>query len=72
MVGKGILGQGNRYKGIGEVLKIIETRPLFAHVAMHNVASHRVLEKCGFKVVSEDRYTNPAGVEVKEFVLKLD
>lgn len=71
-LGREFWDRGIATKALAKFLKIIETRPLFAHVAMHNVASHRVLEKCGFKVVSEDRYTNPAGVEVKEFVLKLD
>jgi RimJ/RimL family protein N-acetyltransferase len=41
-------------------------------VARHNIGSRRVLEKCGFKVIGEDTYTNPAGVEVEEFILKLD
>ena len=28
---------------------IQQKRPLFAHVAVHNIASIRVLEKCGFE-----------------------
>jgi RimJ/RimL family protein N-acetyltransferase len=50
----------------------VKTRPLMAHVARHNIGSRRVLEKCGFTVIGEDKYTNPAGVEVAEFVLKLE
>jgi RimJ/RimL family protein N-acetyltransferase len=53
-------------------VEIVKTRPLYAHVAKHNVGSRRVLEKCGFKVIGEDSYTNPGGVKVEEFVLKLD
>ena len=53
-------------------METVKTRPLFAHVAKHNVRSQRVLEKCGFKVIGEDKYTNPAGAEVEEFILKLE
>ena len=30
------------------------------------------LEKCGFMVIGEDTYTNPAGVEVEESILRID
>lgn len=48
-------------------------RPLYAHVAKHNLASIRVLEKCGFtvsrrvKAIATDR-----GEEVEEVTLKLE
>ncbi len=29
-------------------------RPLYAYVAKHNIASQRVLEKCGFRILRED------------------
>jgi len=70
-IGKEFWGKGIATQALTELLKIVTTRPLFAHVAQHNVASRRVLEKCGFAVVREDQYTNPAGVEVQEFVLEL-
>jgi RimJ/RimL family protein N-acetyltransferase len=38
-------------------------RPLYARVARHNLASRRVLEKCGFTI---------SGEEVEELILKLD
>ena len=53
---------GKKNIGLKEIIGL--TDPL-------NIASQRVLEKCGFKVIGEDKYTNPAGVEVEEFVLKL-
>jgi RimJ/RimL family protein N-acetyltransferase len=41
-------------------------------VAKHNVASRRVLEKCGFEVIREDKWRpNPNEDEVEEFILTL-
>ena len=70
-LGKAYWGKGIATQAVAEYISIVKTRPLMAHVARHNVGSRRVLEKCGFKVIGEDKYTNPAGVEVEEFVLKL-
>jgi len=71
-LGREFWGKGIATKALTEYLVIVKTRPLFAHVAKHNIASRRVLEKCGFKVIGEDKYTNIGNVEVDEFVLKLD
>ncbi len=71
-LGREFWGKGIATKALAEFLKIIETRPLYAHVAKHNIGSRRVLEKCGFKVIGEDKYMNRAREEVKEFVLKLE
>lgn len=70
-LGREFWGKGIATKALAEFVKIVTTRPLFAHVAKHNLGSKRVLEKCGFTVIGEDSYTNPAGVLVEEFVLKL-
>jgi RimJ/RimL family protein N-acetyltransferase len=71
-LGKSYWGKGIATQALAEYISIVKTRPLFAHVVRHNIGSRRVLEKCGFKVIGEDKYTNPAAVEVEEFVLKLD
>jgi RimJ/RimL family protein N-acetyltransferase len=70
-LGKEFWGKGIATQAVAEYVSLVKTRPLMAHVARHNIGSRRVLEKCGFKVIGEDKYTNPAGVEVAEFVLKL-
>lgn len=70
-LGKEFWGRGIATQALTEHVSMVQTRPLMAHVARHNIGSRRVLEKCGFKVIGEDKYTNPAGVEVEEFVLKL-
>lgn len=64
-------GQGLATEGLRLLLREHRVRPLFARVAKTNPASRRVAEKCGFKVVKEDRYRNAAGKEVAEYVLKL-
>ena len=71
-LGKAYWGKGIATQALTEYISIVKTRPLMAHVARHNIGSRRVLEKCGFKVIGEDKYTNPAGVEVEEFILRLD
>lgn len=71
-LGKEFWGKGIATEALRQFLEVIRTRPLYAHAAKHNIGSKRVLEKCGFFVVGEDSYTNPAGVLVDEFVLKLD
>lgn len=71
-LGREFWGKGIATQAVAEYVSIVKTRPLYAHVAQHNIGSRRVLEKCGFKVIGEDSYTNPAGVNVEEFILKLD
>jgi RimJ/RimL family protein N-acetyltransferase len=71
-LGKEYWGKGIATQALAEYVEIVKTRPLFAHVARHNIGSRRVLEKCGFKVIGEDSYINPAGAQVEEFILKLD
>jgi RimJ/RimL family protein N-acetyltransferase len=70
--GKEFWGKSIATRALAEYLGIVEARPLYAHVAKHNIGSRRVLEKCGFKVIGEDTYTNPAGEAVEEFILKLE
>jgi len=54
-------------------LKEIPLRPLYARAAHDNRASIRVLEKCGFVIVGQDRgFSNARGREVEEVILKLE
>ncbi len=61
-IGREFWGRGIATRALAEFLDQLKTRPLVAHVAKHNVASRRVLEKCGFKLTGE---------EVDEIILKL-
>src|SRR5436190_2003664 len=41
-------GKGVTTRALALFLPDIPIRPLYAHVVQHNIASRRVLEKCGF------------------------
>ncbi len=72
-LGKEYWGKGIATLALGEFLKYVETRPLYARVAKHNIASRRVLEKCGFKVSGEDSFFSQAfNKNVEEYILTLD
>jgi RimJ/RimL family protein N-acetyltransferase len=50
-----------------------QKRPMHARVAKDNHGSRRVLEKCGFIIVGEDRgFANARGQEIEEILLELD
>jgi RimJ/RimL family protein N-acetyltransferase len=71
-IGKDYWGKGIATKALSQFLGHVGVRPLYAHVAKQNVASIRVLEKCGFTICGEGRDPSSAGGEaVEEFVLKL-
>ncbi|HSL44255.1 MAG TPA: GNAT family N-acetyltransferase [Anaerolineales bacterium] len=72
-LGKEYWGKGIATRALEEFLKQIETRPLYAHVAKHNIASRRVLEKCGFVVSGEDRFFSQIlGDDIEEYILILN
>jgi RimJ/RimL family protein N-acetyltransferase len=72
-LGRAYWGKGIATEGLALFLEEIRERPLYARVAKDNVASLRVLEKCGFKITGEDRgFANARGQEVEEFILKLE
>lgn len=61
-------GRGVATSALRQFLGQLTSRPLFAYVAAHNVASQRVLEKCGFTVA--ERY-GPGEDGVDEIVMEL-
>lgn len=52
-IGREHWGKGVATEALSEFLRYESTRPLIAHVARDNVASIRVLEKCGFALSGE-------------------
>lgn len=72
-IGKEFWGRGYATRALTLFLTQIEERPLYAHVAKHNLGSMRVLEKCGFRVAGPDEQVAPTiddGIE--EVILILD
>jgi RimJ/RimL family protein N-acetyltransferase len=53
-------GRGVATEALSDFLCLEQTRPLHAGVAKHNVASIRVLQKCGFKIPSVEEPSNGA------------
>jgi RimJ/RimL family protein N-acetyltransferase len=66
-IGREFWGRGLATQALAEVVAMVDARPLRAYVVKSNVASIRVLEKCGF--VEVDSHTGDGGVE--ELVLEL-
>lgn len=72
-IGKEFWGMGITTRALSEFLIHLKVRPLYAHAAKHNIASLRVLKKCGFTISGEDKVSSKAlGKVVEEFILVLD
>jgi RimJ/RimL family protein N-acetyltransferase len=72
-LGKPYWGKGIATAALREFLKHIEPRPIYARAAKDNLASRRVLEKCGFKVCGQDKgFAQARGQEIEEFILRLE
>lgn len=71
-VGREFWGKGIASESLKQFLGQEMRRPLFARVVKHNVASQKVLEKCGFEVIGSDKWSpNSDGEEVEELILTL-
>jgi len=71
-LGREYWGQGIATRALSAFLGQVKARPLYAHVAKHNLASVRVLEKCGFTIIREDTgLSSVPDEQVGEFILKL-
>jgi RimJ/RimL family protein N-acetyltransferase len=71
-IGREFWGMGVASKALSLFLSFVDTRPLSARVAKDNLASLRVLEKCGFVRSGEGSgYSHVRGEEVEEFILHL-
>jgi RimJ/RimL family protein N-acetyltransferase len=71
-IGQKMWGKGIATRALFQFVSEIRARPLYAHVAKHNVASIRVLEKCGFILSGEDKApARDGGTIIDEFVYML-
>jgi RimJ/RimL family protein N-acetyltransferase len=72
-LGREFWGKGIATQALSAFLAQENTRPLYAHVAKHNVASQHVLEKCGFVVFGKDKgLPNARGEKIEELILKIN
>ena len=72
-LGKHYWGKGLATRALSEFLAHHNpTRPIYARAAKDNIGSLRVLEKCGFKIIGEDKgFANARGKEIEEFLVQL-
>lgn len=72
-IGKEYWGQGIATWALADFLAHINRkRPIYARAAKDNLASLRVLGKCGFAIIGEDKgFANARNEEVEEFILEL-
>jgi RimJ/RimL family protein N-acetyltransferase len=72
-IGREDWGRGIATRALHEFLQLETTRPLYGRAASDNVASIRVLTKCGFLIVGEGRgFAHGRNEETDEVVLRLD
>lgn len=64
-------GNGFATAALSLFLEQVTKRPLHAHVAKHNVASVRVLQKCGFSIESAGNFSDSGGEDSEESVMVL-
>jgi RimJ/RimL family protein N-acetyltransferase len=71
-IGREHWGKGVATQALSAFLDHVRVRPLYARAAKDNIASLRVLGKCGFVIAGQERgYSNARGEEVEEFILEL-
>ena len=71
-LGREFWGRGVATKALAALLREAPERPLYARVAQDNLASLRVLQKCGFTITGEDKGYAPARGEITaEYLLTL-
>ena len=70
-LGKEYWGKGIASEALSQFLMHVKVRPLYARVAKQNIASIRVLQKCGFTMYGEDTFTAINGGVGEEFILTL-
>jgi RimJ/RimL family protein N-acetyltransferase len=70
-LGKEYWGQGIASAALSQFLALVKARPLHAYVAKHNLGSIRVLQKCGFTISGEAKFSGVDGEPGEELILTL-
>jgi RimJ/RimL family protein N-acetyltransferase len=71
-LGREFWGQGICTRALSTFLRLFPTRPLYAGAARDNLASIRVLQKCGFTLYSSGRgFSHARGEEIDEVLMVL-
>jgi len=71
-IGKEYWGMGLATYALTRFLRDMAVRPIYGRAAKDNVASIRVLEKCGFRMIGQSKgFANARGAVVEEVILEL-
>ena len=71
-IGKEYWGKGIATSALSAFLHTVTERPLYGRAAKDNLASQRVLEKCGFTLQGCNRdFANARGEEIEEVIFTL-
>jgi RimJ/RimL family protein N-acetyltransferase len=71
-VGREHWGRGVATRALAQFVDLVTARPLYAHVAVHNTGSIRVLEKCAFQRDLVEEAKAPAPDDgIEEFIYVL-
>ena len=72
-IGREYWGKGIATRALSMFLDHVAVRPLFGRAAKDNIASLRVMQKCGFTICGEGKgFAYARGEEVEEVILKLE
>lgn len=72
-LGKEYWNRGIATHALQQFLAIMQERPLFGRAAFDNIGSAKVLTKCGFRKIGEDRfYSHARKEEIAEIVYLLE
>ena len=71
-LGKDYWGKGIASAALAQFLGQVKIRPLDVRVAKKNVASIRVLQKCGFTISGEDTFCDLDSKPSWEFIMSLE
>lgn len=71
-IGREYWGKGIATRALSVFLSELKIRPIYGRASKDNVASIRVMEKCGFKITGHGKgFANARGKEIEEVVLEL-
>ena len=72
-IGKEYWGKGIATKSLKLFLEIEKRRPIYARVAFDNLGSQKVLERCGYMKIGDNRFfANARNEQITEFIYKLE
>ena len=72
-LGREFWGRGVATSALRQLLDLITIRPMFGRTACDNGGSLRVLQKCGFQIIGQDKgFAHGRNADTEEYILRLD